>query len=194
MGLEFELKYTATAESQLAIRQAMADNPFHTIQMETTYYDSPDGALSQRHYTLRRRLENGISVCTLKTPAGNLGRGEWEVECDTIENAIEPLCRLGAPKNLLLLTMNGVAPICGARFTRQCCTLALEGCTVELALDSGVLTGGSRELPLCEVEVELKEGDREAAIRFAEDLASAHGLTPQHKSKFRRALDLYRGE
>lgn len=194
MGIEFELKFTAAPEDQLAIRQAMAEYAFQTIQMETTYYDTPKGELSQRHYTLRRRFENGVSVCTVKTPAGALGRGEWEVECDTIENAIEPLCLLGAPKNLLLLTMNGVVPICGARFTRQCCTLALDGCTVELALDSGVLTGGSREIPLCEVEVELKDGDRDAAIRFAEGLANAYSLTPQHKSKFRRALDLYKGE
>lgn len=193
MGIEFELKFSATPENQLAIAQETGD-AWHTIQMETTYYDTPDGALSKRHYTLRRRLENGLSVCTVKTPAGDLGRGEWETQCDAIEDAIEPLCLLGAPKNLLLLTMNGIVPICGARFTRQCCTLVLEDCTVELALDTGVLLGGSREMPLCEVEVELKEGDRDAATYFAKELSERFGLKPQHKSKFRRALDLYKGE
>lgn len=193
MGIEFELKYTATADSQAAIARNVGSG-YRTVRMETTYYDTPAGDLSRRHYTLRRRLENGVSVCTVKTPAGDLGRGEWETECPAIEDAIEPLCLLGAPKNLLLLTMNGVTPICGARFTRRCCTLELEGCAVELALDSGVLTGGSREMPLCEVEVELKAGSRDAAIAFAESLAGTYGLTPQHKSKFRRALDLYKGE
>ncbi len=40
--------------------------------------------------------------------------------------------------------------------TRRALTVELESCTVELALDSGVLLGSGRELPLCEVEVELK--------------------------------------
>lgn len=193
MGIEFELKFSATEESQLAIAREMGD-AWHAIQMETTYYDTADGTLAQRHYTLRRRLENGVSVCTVKTPAGDLGRGEWETQCAAIEDAIEPLCLLGAPKNLLLLTLKGVEAICGARFTRQCCTLVLEDCTVELALDAGVLTGGSREMPLCEVEVELKEGDRDAATHFAKELAERFGLKRQPKSKFRRALDLYHNQ
>ncbi len=192
MGLEFELKYIATPAIQDALFAAYGG--WHTVSMETTYYDAPDGALSQRHYTLRRRLENGVSVCTVKTPAGELGRGEWETECDRIEDAIAPLCLLGAPKNLLLLTLKGVTAICGARFTRRCCTLSLEECTVELALDRGVLIGGDRDVPLCEVEVELKSGSRDAAIHFAEKLAQHYALQPQHKSKFRRALELSKGE
>ncbi len=190
LGLEFELKYSASPESQNAIARAVGEG-YRTLQMETTYYDTPGGDLARRHYTLRRRLENGVSVCTVKTPAGEKGRGEWETRCDTIEEAIEPLCLLGAPKNLLLLTAGGVAPICGARFTRRCCTIAWGDCTLELALDQGVLTGGGREISLCEVEVELKSGSREDVIRFGENLAGTYGLIRQQKSKFRRALELY---
>lgn len=195
MGIEFELKYEATDEAQDALRRALdAAAEGRDISMETTYYDTPGGDLSARHYTLRRRLENGVSVCTVKTPAGSLGRGEWETECDSVEAAIEPLCLLGAPKNLLLLTLKGVEAICGARFLRRCYLLEAEGCTVEIAIDRGVLTGGSRELPLREVEVELKQGNRDAAIRFAQALAEKYGLKRQSQSKFRRAWALYKGE
>ena len=188
MGIEFELKYASNAAIQASIEAAFGD--FETIAMETTYFDTPDGALSARHITLRRRTENGRSVCTLKTPTGGIGRGEWELACGSIEEALPELCKLSNHPLLPVLTTPGVTPICGAKFTRKAKTLALPGCTVEIALDSGVLLGGGRELPLCEVEVELKSGSEEAAVAFAGALAQKYGLTPEHNSKFRRALAL----
>lgn len=189
MGIEFEIKFHAGQERCEAIRQSYA-LPWKTIRMETTYYDTPDGKLSARWYTLRRRLENETCVCTVKTPAGALDRGEWEVREGHIETAIPELCKLGAPQDLMALTRDGVVPVCGARFTRLAAELAWEGSVLELALDNGVLLGGSREIPLCEVEVELKSGSREDAIAFARLLAAKYGLQREEKSKFRRALAL----
>lgn len=192
MGVEFELKYKAAAESQQAIREAFQGD-WQTISMETTYYDTREGSLSALHYTLRRRFENGVSVCTVKTPISGAGRGEWEVNCDTIEAAIEKLCKLGAPENLITLTQKGVEPVCGARFTRQALTVELPEGTVELALDKGILFAGQREIPICEVEVELKEGDPTVAVQFAGQLAEEYAMQPETKSKFKRAMSLREG-
>lgn len=193
MGVEFELKYAADAGQQA---QVLAQFPgtWETIAMETTYYDTPGGELEKRWFTLRRRMENGSSVCTIKTPTGQNARGEWECECDSIEAAIPELCKLGAPKVLLLLTLDGVVQVCGARFTRRAKLVELADCTVEIAVDSGVLMGGGREIPLQEVEVELKSGDRAAAAAFAEMLAARLGMKKEPGSKFRRALALAKGE
>ena len=185
MGREFELKFAATEAIQAAIEARFGE--FAAIAMETTYFDTPDRALSARHITLRRRMENGISVCTLKTPTGGIGRGEWELECNTIEAAIPELCKLSNHPLLPLLLAPGVAPICGARFLRKAATLTLPECTVELALDKGVLLGGGKEIPLCEVEVELKDGPEEAAVAFAKALAAEYCLQQEPKSKFKRA-------
>lgn len=192
MGREFELKYAADTATQAAIEATFGD--FATIAMETTYFDTSDGALSARHITLRRRTENGRSVCTLKTPTGGISRGEWELECDSIEEALPVLCKLSSHPLLPALTAPGVVPICGARFVRRAKTVTLSDCTVEIALDSGFLLGDNRESPLCEVEVELKSGSEEAAVAFAKALAEKYGLAPEQKSKFRRALALARGE
>ena len=190
MGAEYERKYRATVPLLEEIRKSFSgDEPL--FSMETTYYDAPDKALSDRWYTLRCRKENDRSVCTLKAPVSQRGRGEWDVLCDNIEAAIPELCKLGAPKNLILLTRNGVQPVCGAKFTRIAKTLILEDCTVELALDKGILFGGGKEMPLCEVEVELKEGTPDACVAFAKELAGRFGLKREQKSKFRRALSLY---
>lgn len=188
MGKEFEIKFAATP-AQLAALEA-AFGPLTPISMETTYYDAADGSLSARHITLRRRLENGNAVCTVKTPLGGLGRGEWETCCEDITAAIPVLCKLGCTEDLISLTACGIVPVCGARFTRLAATLTAEGCTLEMALDRGVLLGSGRELPLCEAEVELKEGSEEGALAFARQLAEAYGLRSEKKSKFRRALDL----
>ena len=189
MGVEFELKYKAVAESQQAIREAFQGD-WQTISMETTYYDTQEGSLSALHYTLRRRYENDVSVCTVKTPLSGAGRGEWEVNCDSIEAAIEKLCKLGAPEDLMDLTQKGVEPVCGARFTRQALAVALPEGAVELALDKGILFAGDREMPICEVEVELKDGDPAAAVQFAKWLAEKYALQPETKSKFKRAKAL----
>ena len=110
--------------------------------MATTYYDTANGALSERRITLRRRLENGVSVCTVKTPETDNLRGEWETECEDIQLAVPVLCKLGCPVDLPALTQSGLEPICGARFTRLAKAVERENCVVEIAVDRGVLFGG----------------------------------------------------
>ena len=188
MGQEFELKYRATAEQVDALRASFG--PFREITMETAYYDTPDRSLSARKWTLRRRFENGVSVCTIKTPGEKGARGEWEAECGDILEAIPELCKLGGPQELASLVSGGVVQVCGACFTRQAAMIEAEDCTLELALDQGVLLGGGRELPLCEVEAELKSGDQAGAVAFGEKLAAQFGLVPETASKYRRALAL----
>lgn len=188
MGREFERKYRADSGIIAAIRASFGD--FSEIRMETVYYDTLDAALSRRRWMLRRRYENGISVCTLKTPLPDGSRGEWETPCDDIRLAIKELCKLGAPEDLLTLTESGLREACTARFTRLAKRLTQERCTVELALDEGALMGGGRTLPFAEIEVELKSGEEAAATAFAETLARKFSLTPEPKSKAQRAMEL----
>lgn len=190
MGREFELKYAATEESQNAILEHFSG--FSFCEMRTDYYDTADGSLSAQHITLRRRMENGKPVCTLKTPEAGAGRGEWEMECGDISVAAPILAEKAGRQDLL--PMPELEKVCGAAFTRRFSTIVLSGCTVELAVDRGILLGGGKELPLCEVEVELKEGSEEICVSFAQELARKFGLTPEKKSKFKRALALAKGD
>lgn len=188
MGREYELKYRADEKALSAIRTFFGG--FEAISMETTYYDTPEGHFSRLRWTLRRRLENGRSICTLKVPLADGSRGEWEVPSPDIASALPALLALGAPEQLKKLSDNGLVVTCGARFTRFAKSLTLDRCTVELALDSGLLLGGGKELPLSELEVELKAGEESAAAAFADSLAQAYHLIPEPKSKVQRALEL----
>lgn len=188
MAREFELKYSADGEKITAIRETYG--PFTPISMETAYYDTPDLKLAMHHWTLRRRLENNVSVCTFKKPLDDGSRAEWEVTCENIMQGVMELCQAGAPWELMRSAAGGLIQTCGARFTRLAATLTLPECTVELALDEGVLIGASKEQPFAEVEVELKSGDDAAAVAFAQALAAEFGLVSEKKSKFVRAMML----
>ena len=188
MAKEFELKYQASPEILEEIQGNFSD--FTPISMETTYFDTPDGAMKARRWTLRRRLENGTAVCSLKTPGDFIRRGEWEVEAPCLEGAIADLLALGAPEALGTYAAKGLSPVCGAKFLRRAALLTLPEGTVELALDQGVFLGGGKEQPFSEIEVELKSGSEETALAFGAQLAREYSLTPETKGKVERAMAL----
>ena len=189
MGREFELKYAASPE-KLAIIRSQWEN-WEIFSMATTYFDTCDGALSSKNCTLRQRLENGVSVCTLKTPAAGFGRCEWDIQASWNE---ETTTFLFEKASLVPISFDALHPVCGARFTRLAKTAELPGCTVEIALDEGILLGGDKEIPLCELEIEVKSGSENAALAWAQHFAARFELKPEHKSKFKRARDLAKGE
>ncbi len=189
MGREFELKYVVSQDAFAAIAQEFV--PFSVIRMETTYFDTADSALSRKKITLRRRLENGKSVCTLKTPGDSFGRGEWDAEGAWCEEIVADLF---ARANISAIPITELMEVCAARFTRLAREISLPDCTLEIALDEGFLLGGDRKLPLREVELELKSGSEEALLTWAEDFSKKYQLKIETQSKFRRAMDLAKGE
>lgn len=191
MGQEFELKYRGTEEAFRRIRSDYTG--FSPIEMETTYYDTFDGKLRNLRWMLRRRMENGKSVCTLKTPGQGDRRGEWETEAPGIMSGVPALCREGAPMELMALCVSGLTQVGGARFTRQAALLEIPGAKLELALDRGVLFGSGRESALLEIELELKEGSEEALVAFTRNFALRYGLEPESRSKFARVMILAAG-
>lgn len=189
MATEYERKFRVTPETMAALTQAF---PGREIAMETTYYDTPAGSLSRRKLTLRSRRENGVQICTCKSQLPDGGRGEWQIQCQDIVQAVPRLCSMGCPQELGELASEGLVPVCGARFRRLAATVPFQDTVLEVALDQGVLTGGGKEIPLLEAEVELKSGPKEGLDAFAQALAAKYGLVPEQKSKFQRALALSR--
>ena len=108
MGVEYELKFAATADQQEAIRELMPDE-CQKLQMKTTYFDAIDGGLSAGRIMLRLRQENDVCICTVKTPLPDGSRGEWETECGDILTALPVLCNLGAPEALIPFTADGLS-------------------------------------------------------------------------------------
>ena len=199
MGTELEWKLSAPDPALLdavlaweGVVRLLAETPRH-YHMQTTYYDSPDRALAPRRITLRRRLENQRSVVCVKAPLPGAAdphlHGEWELEADSPAEALPRLIALGAPA--LLGELERLVPVCGADFQRRAALLRFpDGSACELALDAGRLFSGDRSVPLCELELEQKEGSPAAALALRLALTERFGLSPQERSKYARAKEL----
>ena len=165
--------------------------PYTYIRMRTTYYDTEDGFLEKRRWMLRLRTENDRSVVTMKTPGEGHTRGEWEVESEYLDEALPKLAALGAPQALTALQSDALAPICGASFTRITAELRLsESTSCMICGDVGDLTGGGRTALLCELELELKQGNESELAAFARALMDTYHLSEQPLSKLQRARKL----
>jgi triphosphatase len=173
------------------VREKMAGDYRYT-KMDTTYYDTASGALREKQWALRLRLENGRPVVTFKTAGEGYERGEWECHEQYLEDALPKLVVQGAPR-LLTHLFHGEPPIpvCRAQFTRISADLHFpDGSRCELAGDIGELAGGARHQDLCELELERKEGSEAAMLAFARELQEKYGLREEPLSKFARARAL----
>lgn len=196
MGQELEWKLTVPEPGLLEqieawppLRALMAEAP-RDYRMQTSYYDAPDRRFSARHITLRRRLENQRSVICVKAPMPSPAhpnlRGEWELEGEDLAAALPQLIARGAPAELA--EAPALRCVAGAEFRRRAVLLRFaDGSACELALDRGRLFGPTVSAPLCELELELKQGEADAALQLCRTLALQFGLQPQPKSKYARA-------
>ena len=185
MSREFELKFATTPEGFAAVKAMYTD--YQDILMESTYYDTVDRKILKMGAMLRKRIENGLAFCTLKTPGEMDTRCELEVQTDSVFVAIPELCKIGAPSWLLQFNRDNLVAASGARYRRLAKMIDTEDSSVELALDEGVFLQGGREIPFCEIELELKEGERRAVLAIAEIIQSVPGVERQKESKYQRA-------
>lgn len=167
--------------------------------MYSIYYDTADGALSDRRWSLRLRKEGDVFVASLKTNSidytGYLfSRNEWQCICPTIEKGIPLLIEQGAPPELASLVAN--APIeerCRIEFLRTSGILKLpEGTLVELDIDKGTIRADGKEATLYELELELLFGDPEALEPISNLFRQKYKLDREILSKYERALRLIR--
>ena len=201
MGKEIELKYKLPEDVcaddvfENALVKPYLSGAIYEIAMNSTYFDTPDGALSKNRRTLRLRLENDVSVVTVKTPLdlrrALATRGEWQVNAESVRDAIAPLEKLGAPQDLLKLASGDLCVVAQFSFIRKCATVKCSDFCAELCVDIGFLSpDGIKKTPLHEVEIELISGDITSLCAFGKLLAARLSLTPEKLSKHARARNL----
>lgn len=185
MGRDFELKFAATPEGFAAVKAMYTG--YQKVAMESTYYDTVDRKILEMGGMLRKRIENGLAFCTLKTPGDVGSRCELEVQTNSVFVAIPELCKLGAPEWLLQFNNDNLIPASGARYQRLAKMIDTADGSVELALDEGVFILGDKEIPFWEIEVELKEGENQAVRAVAKILEGVPGVQRQKENKYQRA-------
>jgi inorganic triphosphatase YgiF len=198
---EVEIKFATDAAglvAALASPLLRVEGPSPARKLVSTYYDTPDGELKKRKMALRlRRSGRGAPVMTLKWPLQNAGdvfaRGEIEIRARTMQPDIslfEPDIAEGLRQIL------GEAPLEAKYETRVSRVTRLIGhgaARIEVAFDEGAIHAGERELPLRELELELKAGPAQDFFDFATLLAESLPIRLDAMSKAERATHFCEG-
>jgi inorganic triphosphatase YgiF len=196
---EIELKLTAAPGDLPALMQALEALGKRTSTtaslLTSTYYDSPDLKLQQRHLTLRVREQGAQYVQTVKSgdlmEADFISRGEWE---DLITGN-EP--DLDAPQTGHRLKQKVEKGELRPLFTTIVRRTVIElepvpSTRIEAAIDEGEIrsTDGKAVEPVSEIELELKSGDPVAIYDVALQLLDIAPLRIETRSKAERGYAL----
>lgn len=143
-------------------------------QLRATYFDTVERRLASEGFVLRIRSEDGRLIQTVKAASGPstglFARGEWEKalkeERLSLSDDAGPLVSLFGPD-----VLDRVGPLFTTDVTRKVGQYAMGGAQIEIAADNGVVLSGDRRLPLCEIELELVEGEASVLFTLARAIA-----------------------
>lgn len=206
--MELELKFSLPPADALVLEKQLARVPFigrrraSRTLLDNTYFDTPEHALKAAGLALRvRRLGNEDAprwVQTLKSggPAASAlsRRGEWEnaLSSATLDATLlrqTPWVEFD-PDGSTFAALN---PVFTTTFERLSWVVKHGDVRAEVALDRGEVLMDGHTTPLCELEIELLEGEPDDLFGLALLIAEHLALMPSHMSKAERAYRLADG-
>jgi len=141
-------------------------------RLVNTYYDTPSNDLNGQRIALRLRQAGGRNIQTLKTQGefvnGAHKRDEWEWEVPGPHLQLGLLADTPLADNVNLARL---APVFETNFERQVIMLADNNAVIEVAVDTGQIIANGQSRALCEIEFELKSGNPDSLLTWAQKLA-----------------------
>ncbi|HYQ49775.1 MAG TPA: CYTH domain-containing protein, partial [Pseudomonas sp.] len=117
---------------------------------------------------------------------------EWHL--DKVKLDLKKLDATCWPEQLAELDKKTIKPLFTTDFTREYAEIAWgrgkSKVVIEAALDQGFVIAGKRKEEICELELELREGEPEALLELAAELAASLPLMPCDISKAERGYRL----
>jgi triphosphatase len=198
---EIELKLSIAPEGIAALKRhpLLAARRASTVNLHSAYFDTADLDLAGRGLTLRVRRQGRRHVQTVKSGSfGQIGltsRGESEQAVASGEPEIAAIADEALRRQIAeIVGDRPLVRIFASEIRRT--RWQLEdgaGGEVEVALDIGRLSTGTTEVPVSEVEIELKRGQAGDLVRIAQALGQAVPLRLDVASKSARGFALHRG-
>ena len=199
MSHEIELKLTLPQKSLPALRRhpliAEAPRDGRACTLENTYFDTIDLELRERRMAVRTRKAGSRWLqtvkCAAESVAGLSARPEWEQPYANACFDFSAIDRDDVRKRLEELQPR-LVPVFTTHFRRETVILTpREGVKVLAMIDNGHIEAAERSQPLCELELELVEGDPAELYALAQQLAETLPLTPENVSKAERGYRLF---
>lgn len=205
---------TVNKETEIKLRispemlQVLKDHPlikkraksaWERLELHNQYFDTPQRELSQARVALRIRKDGEQLIQTLKSRgtsvAGLSERNEWDWPLEKNKLDLKQLDDSCWPASLAELDKKQLKAIFSTDFVREKTELAWgRGKTrvvIEAALDVGQVKVGKHTEALCELELELRQGEAKDLLELANELAQALPLMPCDISKAERGYRLF---
>lgn len=204
--METEFKYRLSGPMDVRIiladtklKRNITENSFRDIDMHAVYFDTPNQDLRKLGIAYRLRKENDRLTATVKWDAHvnpDTGLHERE-EVNLVINderlfyrpnieifessVVYDLLKSSVGDNTLIKTVE-------MQFNRQLVKINTGSSLSAISFDIGWIDGERGRIRINEMEIEWYHGDKEDFRKFAYELALAHDLIPEEKSKLQRGF------
>ncbi|WP_426118514.1 inorganic triphosphatase [Pseudomonas sp. DSP3-2-2] len=204
MQKETEIKLRVSRETLAALREhpllkKRNKSGWERLELSNQYFDTPERDLANAKVALRVRRDGEQIIQTLKTRgqsiAGLSERNEYNWDLPKAKLDLKKLDGECWPEQLAELDKKTIKPLFTTDFIREKAEIAWgRGKTkvvIEAALDLGQVVAGKQKEEICELELELREGDPAALLELAAELALTLPLMPCDISKAERGYRLF---
>lgn len=202
MPQEIELKFIVNPTALDALRNALnslESEHSDPRQLHNIYYETADNTLRSHDMGLRIRGVDGRYEMTMKIAGRAVGglhqRPEYNIELSKPELDLALLPAEIWPEGVDVTALqDALKPLFSTDFAREKWVVTHRGSKVEIALDLGEVKAGELSEPLCELELELLEGETSAVLELAQQLVAQPGLRQGSLSKAARGYHLAAGD
>ena len=201
MAQEIELKFIVDNAGVETLR-----NHLNTLDAEHTpatqllniYYETADNWLRRHDMGLRIRGDNGRYEMTMKIAGRTVGglhqRPEYNIDISTPELALDKLPAEVWPNGEMPEGLaEQVQPLFSTDFLREKWVVSQGKSRIEVALDLGDVKAGEHQEAICELELELLNGETADVLALAKQLAETGLLRQGSLSKAARGYHLAQG-
>lgn len=201
MAQEIELKFIVNDASVETLRDHLQTlNAEHTPpgQLLNIYYETSDNWLRRHDMGLRIRGDQGRYEMTLKIAGRTVGglhqRPEYNIDISTPELALDKLPLDVWPNGEMPEGLDEqLQPLFSTDFNREKWVVNLGKSQIEIALDQGEVKAGEHQEAICELELELLNGETADVLALAQQLAQTGLLRQGSLSKAARGYHLAQG-
>ncbi len=203
MQKETEIKLRVSPETLAELREhpllkKRNKSGWERRELFNQYFDTPTGELAGAKVALRLRKDGDEIIQTLKTRgqsvAGLSERNEYNWDLAKAKLDLKKLDGECWPAELAELDKKTIKPVFTTDFVRERAEIAWgrgkAKVVIEAALDLGKVIVGKQSEEICELELELREGEPAALLELATELAIKLPLMPCDISKAERGYRL----
>ncbi len=177
------------------VKAALREESKTVRQLSSSYYDTKDMAFRNHGiaYRVRDKGDGGFEAtvkATLKKQGGLAERIELNIPLTENKAVLAGFKSLGFAYELTDLAPQGVEKLFSVDVERTTYLLDYEGAVIELAVDKGFVIAGAAKDEIDEIELELKDGEAQALLNFAQRAGKEVTLKEEERSKYARGLAL----